>query len=191
MRKLALLLCLALAAGLLVSCGRTADADPGKAQNGANIDVSRDLGVATDDQSQQKSDGSDLSNVDVEALLAGSRISGSFGGYTFSFSHPQVPDGLHLTVSLKVFQQSEEGDRLLFSFDSDGSWLADPQDYDPSARNVSIPVDIKENLCDMYVFVSAKLVDADGETSYAAAVRDPEGCMSEGYDGIFAWSGAQ
>ena len=191
MRKLALLLCLALAAGLFVSCGKEESAAPGETQNAGNVEISRDSSNATNNQLQQKGDGSGLNSVDVDALLAGARISGSHGSYSFCFHHPKVADGLHLTVSLKVFKEEDDGDKLLFSYDSDGSWLARPQDYDPSERNVEVPVSVRGSLSEMYVMVSAKVVNEDGEVSSVMAVRDADGCMTEGFEEIFAWSGAQ
>ena len=199
MRKLALLLCLALAAGLFVSCGGSGG---GNSESAQNIEISGGSDDVTGNQSQQKSDGSGaldpdkkdrpgLDSVDVEGVIACSRITGSHGSYTFSFRHPQVPDGLHLTVSLKVFQADGDGDRLLFSYDSDGAWLSRPQDYDPSERSVDVPVSVRGSLSDMYVMVSAKVVDEAGEALSVMAVRDEDGCMTEGFEGIFAWSGAQ
>ena len=199
MRKLALLLCLALAAGLFVSCGGGGGGNTGKAEN---VEISGGPDDATNNQSQQKSDGSGaldpvgqdrpgLDSVDVEGVVAGSRITGSHGSYTFSFFHPQVPDGLHLTVSMKVFQADGDGDRLLFSYDSDGAWLSRPQDYDPSERSVDVPVSVRGSLSDMYVMVSAKVVDEAGESVSVMAVCDEDGCMTEGFEEIFAWSGAQ
>ena len=206
MRKLAILLCLALAAGLFVSsCGRSGAAVPGNAVGFENVEISGGLRDVTDNQSQQKSGGSagedsagtpsqdapGLDSVDVDGLLAGARISGSHGSYTFSFHHPQVPDGLHLTVSLKVFRGEDGGDRLMFSYDSDGAWMSRPQDYDPSERDVKVPVEMKESLSDMYVMASAKVTDGDGGVRSAMAVRDEDGCMTEGFEDIFVWSGAQ
>ena len=205
MRKLALLLCLALAAGLFVSsCGKGG----GAAQNGGagaeNLGISSGLGDATENKLQQKDDGTQgkdgpeepgsgpgLGSVDVEEILSGARISGSRGSCVFSFHHPQVPDGLHLTVSLKVFRGEDGGDRLMFSYDSDGAWMARPQDYDPSERDVKVPVEMNESLSDMYVMASAKVTDGDGGVRSAMAVRDEDGCMTEGFEDIFVWSGAQ
>ena len=179
MRKLALLLCLALAAGLFVSCGGSGG---GSSERAENVEISKDTDSTTD---------SGLDSVDVDGIVAGSRITGSHGSYTFSFSHPQVPDKLHLTVSMKVFQEDGDGDRLLFSYDSDGAWLSQPQDYDPSERSVEVPVSVRGSLSDMYVMVSAKVVDEAGETLSVMAVRDEDGCMTEGFEDVFAWSGAQ
>ena len=212
MRKLALLLCLALAAGLFVSsCGKGG----GAAQNGGagaeNLGISSGLGDATENKLQQKDDGTQgkdgpeepgsgpeepgsgpgLGSVDVEEILSGARISGSRGSCVFSFHHPQVPDGLHLCVSLRVFREEDDGDRLMFSYDSDGAWMARPQDYDPSERNVKVPVDVKDSLSDLYVMVSAKVTDESGEVLSAMAVRDSDGCMTEGFEDIFSWSGAR
>ena len=193
MKKLALLLCLALAAGLFVSCGK-GEESPKQNSAAPSQNGSQDAGFAensADPGDAVPEDSPRAAGMDLDAILSGARISGKPGAYSFSYDHPQVPDGLHLSVSLKVYREEEDGDRLMFSYDSDGAWLSRPQDYDPSERRVSVPVDVRGQLSEMYVLVSAKAADLYGDVCSAAAVRDSEGCMTFGFEDVFAWSGAQ
>lgn len=186
-KQLTAALCLALVAGLFVSCGKQAE----------NSAISTLPEVATENRSQvfklpkKGVEGAQpLSEKELDELVRQSRISGSIGNYRFSYAHPDVPAQQHLCVSLRVYEQGSEGDTLLFSYDSDGAWLSDLAQYDPTGRRVDLPLDVKGDLSALYVMVAARLLS--GEDSFSIlAVRDTDGCMSEGYEEVFAWEELQ
>ena len=203
MRKLIILwICLAFAAGLFVSCSRRENVSGGPTVNSAVLSGSHDADAANaSDPSGSPADASDPSGsgedtpenmldfamrVPADTVLR-ARITGSPGHYVFCYAHPKVPAGLHFTVSLRVYKDEGDGDLLLSSYDSDGTWLADPAQYDPSARDVEQPIEIAGSLEDKYVLVSAKCFGDGIPTFSAAAIHDYDGIVSSGFESVFAW----
>lgn len=199
MRKLiALLICLALAAGLFASCSKDENvsggpnvnvkelsggenaADPSQASEASGKETPGNQDSAEDRQSFAM-------RMPADTVL-GARITGVPGHYLFCYSHPKVPTGLHFTVSLRVYKDGGDGDLLLTSYDSDGTWLADPGQYDPSERIVEEPVDISGSLEDKYIMVSAKCFGEGVSTFSAAAIHDYDGTVSSGFESVFAWN---
>ena len=193
MRKLIIMLiCLAFAAGLFVSCARKENVSGGPAVNSAVLSGSPDANSA--DASDPSGNGADTPESKLEFAMQApadtvlrARITGSPGHYLFCYAHPKVPAGLHFTVSLRVYKDEGDGDLLLSSYDSDGTWLADPGQYDPSERDVEQPIDISGSLEDKYVLVSAKCFGDGIPTFSAAAIHDYDGIVSSGFENVFAW----
>ena len=198
MRKLiALLICLAVFAGLFSSCSRRENVSGGSYVNAAEVSggVLNASDAAAPNASGSTSEGSSDSSenkldfamrLPADTVL-GSRITGSPGSYVLRFIHPKVPAGLHFTVSLRVYKEDNDGDILLTSYDSDGTWLADPAQYDPSEREVQQPIDITGSLADKYIMVSAKCFGDGISTFSAAAIHDYDGTVSSGFESVFAW----
>ena len=200
MRKLiALLICLAVIAGLFVSCARRESIS-----GGPNVSVSEVPGNAAgadgkeanaSDPASDTADGSADESEDLLGLamrlpadtVIRARVTGIPGHYILRYTHPKVPAGLHFTVSLRIYKDEGDGDMLLTSYDSDGTWLADPKQYDPSEREVEQPIDISGSLEDKYVMVSAKCFGDGVPTFSAAAIHDYDGTISSGFDSVFAW----
>ena len=228
MRKLiALLLCLAFVAGLLVSCssgpgggaaGEVPEnsatnsqlqsreaSDPNVSGDQTNIAAgssgdqrnsavgssgySADPGSSASDVPGALPDDIVLGGINLSAVLRSARITGTRGKYTFSFEHPQIPENQHLTVSLRIYEEGREGDLLIESYDSDGIWMAEPEDYDPSARQVTQELNMSGTLDDKYVLVSVKCFEPDSYNIESdMAMRDYDGLVTEEYSDIFAWS---
>ena len=232
-RLMSLTVCLALVAGLFVSCsgneasrtgnrnaagngnstpsnaahqdggeskskGRadSGDGSGGEAQNGEkSVDPK-----ATDNQSQNEKPGNFkgfevlegdilLDGIDLSAVLRSARISGVPGKYVFTFEHPDVPAELHLSVSLKVYEQLSDGDGLVFSYDSDGAWLTRPEDYDPSARTVTQAIVMPGSLEDKYVLAAVRCFETGSSRAESEmAMRDYDGLVTEEFRDIFSWS---
>ena len=217
MRKLAMVLCLAVLAGLFVCCAAGCGRSGGKpGSNVLDVQVGRpELQEGSDDVQQGglpgRNDGADgnggsptvsygdhsgLEDAELrgfalkapEELLISAKISGIPGSYKLSYTHPEVPQSLHFSVSLRIYEEGPEGDLLRESYDSDGAWMADPSAYDPHARTVEIPLAIKTSLSDKYVLLSAKCFGSSISTYSAAAIHDYDGTISGGFEGVFAWS---
>ena len=193
MRKLiALLICLAVIAGLFVSCTRREDVSGGRNVDAAELPERKETADSGPSAEPHTGDAASESlqsfamRVSADTVLK-ARVTGSPGRYTFCFTHPKVPAGLHFTVSLRVYKDDGDGDLLLTSYDSDGTWLADPSQYDPSERVVEQPVDITGSLADKYVMVSAKCFGDSVPTFSAAAIHDYDGTVSSGFESVFAW----
>ena len=216
MRKLAIVLCLAVLAGLFVccaaGCGRAGNAPGGNVldvqiggsaggqqegaadvQPGGGLPGSVDSGgsptISYEDHSGQED--AELRSFALKApeeLLVSAKISGIPGSYKLSYTHPEVPQNLHFSISLRIYEEGPEGDLLRESYDSDGAWMADPSAYDPHARTVEIPLAIKTSLSDKYVLLSAKCFGSSISTYSAAAIHDYDGTISGGFEGVFAWS---
>ena len=193
MRKLiALLICLALIAGLFASCSKNGNVSGGSVVNTAELSGGTNAAEASPDE---KTPGTEDTAENRQSFamrmpadtVLGSRITGVPGHYVFCYSHPKVPEGLHFTVSLRVYQDGGDGDLLLTSYDSDGTWLADPGKYDPSERIVEQPVEISGSLEDKYIMVSAKCFGEGISTFSAAAIHDYDGTVSSGFENVFAW----
>ena len=194
MRKLiALLICLAVIAGLFVSCAKKGDVS-----GGTEVEVAEVKGGADEAGSAEGAGAAEAGTAGAEDLLSfamrlpadtvlKARITGAPGRYVLCYTHPKVPAGLHFTVSLRVYKDDGDGDLLLTSYDSDGTWLADPKQYDPSERDVEEPVDITGSLEDKYVMVSAKCFGDGVPTFSAAAIHDYDGTISSGFENVFAW----
>ena len=193
MRKLiALLICLAVFAGLFSSCSRRENVSGGSYVNAAEVsggvlnasDAAGGTSEGSSDSAENKLDFAMRLPADT---VLGSRITGAPGHYVLCYTHPKVPAGLHFTVSLRVYKEDSDGDLLLTSYDSDGTWLADPAQYDPSEREVQQPIDITGSLADKYVLVSAKCFGDGISTFSAAAIHDYDGTISSGFESVFAW----
>ena len=207
-RLLIVLVSLALAAGLFISCGRqqaeeNRSSDQGipmemasqasgavpmaeNVENAENIEKSGSPEEAT--EYRLLSNTYVLNDIDLDKLILGSRISGCPGSYQFSFEHPGVPEDMHLSVALRIYSRNSSGDSVLFSYDSDGAWLSDPKDYDPSERTVIVPIDINESLNDKCVLVGAKVFSSGGTAINLMARHGFDGTITEGYESVFAWS---
>ncbi len=59
------------------------------------------------------------------------------------------------SVSLRIYEEGAEGDILRESYDSDAAWLTQDGAYDPSEREVEVPLKTTASLSGMYVMVSA------------------------------------
>ncbi len=201
MRKLiALLVCLAFIAGLFVSCARKEQISGGPAVNAANAPGNAAGASAGPENTSLPAGASSAEGGDdtAESLLdfamrlpadtvLRARITGAPGRYILCYNHPKVPSGLHFTVSLRVYKDDGDGDLLLTGYDSDGTWLADPAQYDPSERDVEQPIDVSGSLADKYVMVSAKCFGDGIPTFSAAAIHDYDGTISSGFESVFAW----
>ena len=223
MRKhIAVLLCLALAAGLLVSCGtakgsrplnvqlsdsqqsdgsagnqsagtedpdtQSADAQsPGTQSADAQTGSKGSVAYPDRDLSKEQKEQESFAAIATTALVMGARISGVPGSYKFSYKHPEVPEKLHFSVSLRIYEEGAEGDILRESYDSDAAWLTQDGAYDPSEREVEVPLKTAASLSGMYVLVSAKCFGDSISTYSAAAIHDYDGTESGGFEGVFAW----
>ena len=213
MRKhIAVLLCLALAAGLLVSCGtakgsrplnvQLSDSQqsdgsasnqsagteaPGTQQADAEAGSKGSVAYPDRDLSKEQKEQESFAAIATTDLIMGARISGAPGSYKFSYKHPEVPEKLHFSVSLRIYEEGAEGDILRESYDSDAAWLTQDGAYDPSEREVEVPLKTTASLSGMYVMVSAKCFGDSISTYSAAAIHDYDGTESGGFEGVFAW----
>ena len=196
MRKLIILLiCLAFAAGLFTSCAGKEPVSGGRSVNAAKLsegteNTSKQSEVAPVTPVPGAESSETLQSIAMRLpveTVSGLRITGSPGHYIFCYTHPKVPAGLHLSVSLRVYKEDGEGDILLESYDSDGAWLADPGRYDPSERTVEQKIGVSGSLEDKYIMVSAKCFGEGLSTFTAAAIRDYAGTVSGGSESVFAW----
>lgn len=75
----------------------------------------------------------------LDQVLASAKISGASGSYTFTYTQPQIPDRYHFATDLHVFKKNSQGgaDAVFFE-NSDSGWIMHPENYDPSARTVTL-----------------------------------------------------
>ena len=83
----------------------------------------------------------------LDQVLASAKITGTPGNYTFTYTQPQIPDQYHFAVDLHVYDENDEGGTpTLFFKNSDDGWVMHRENYDPSAKTVTIKIDGVPNL---------------------------------------------
>ena len=125
----------------------------------------------------------------ADAILQSARLTQENGSNMLTWTQPAIPDRFHLCVDLSVYSKGDEqnGSCCLEYYNSDGAWLADPADYDPTAGRKSYTLETKQ-LSGRRIQISVKLYRSDfaGGMASLACTKDFDGTVSGPYPRIFS-----
>ena len=95
----------------------------------------------------------------LDRVLASAKISGTAGNYTFTYTQPQIPDRYHFAADLHIYRGNAEESEPVFFNNSDAGWMTHRENYDPSAKTVTMKLDGVSGLDGKSVILKLQIYD--------------------------------
>ena len=119
----------------------------------------------------------------LDEVLASAKISGTPNNYTFTYTQPEIPSRYHFAVDLHIYVRNSQGaEDTVFFKNSDEAWISIPENYDPSAKTVSMSLGTIGGLAGKAVFLRLEIYDLLDEKTLEIGESATYVCIRE-YDG--------